>query len=46
MKELRETIHNANLTKTQKMIAKYILDNSGRRLFHDFYRNRPEARRQ
>lgn len=28
MKELRETIHNANLTKTQKMIAKYILDNS------------------
>lgn len=28
MKDLRETIHNANLTKTQKMIAKYILDNS------------------
>ena len=28
MKELRETIHNANLTKTQKMIAKYVLDNS------------------
>lgn len=28
MKELRELIHNANLTKTQKMIAKYILDNS------------------
>lgn len=28
MKELREIIHNANLTKTQKMIAKYILDNS------------------
>ncbi len=28
MRELRELIHNANLTKTQKMIAKYILDNS------------------
>lgn len=28
MKELRETINNANLTKTQKMIAKYVLDNS------------------
>lgn len=28
MKELRENIHNATLTKTQKMIAKYILDNS------------------
>ena len=28
MKELRETIHNANLTKTQKVIAKFILDNS------------------
>lgn len=28
MKELRETINNAKLTKTQKMIAKYILDNS------------------
>ena len=28
MKELRETIRNANLTKTQKMIAKYILDHS------------------
>ena len=28
MKELRETIRNANLTKTQKMIAKFILDNS------------------
>lgn len=28
MKELREIIHNANLTKTQKMIAKYVLDNS------------------
>lgn len=28
MSELSELIHNANLTKTQKMIAKYILDNS------------------
>lgn len=28
MKELRELIHNANLTKTQKTIAKYILDHS------------------
>ncbi len=28
MKELRETIHNASLTKTQQMIAEYILDNS------------------
>ncbi len=28
MKELREAINNAKLTKTQKMIAKYILDNS------------------
>lgn len=28
MKELREIINNAKLTKTQKMIAKYILDNS------------------
>lgn len=28
MKELIEKIHNANLTKTQKTIAKYILDNS------------------
>ena len=28
MKELREIFHNANLTKTQKMIAKYVLDNS------------------
>lgn len=28
MKELRETISNSNLTKTQKMIAKYVLDNS------------------
>ncbi len=28
MKELRETIHNATLTKTQKIIAKYVLDNS------------------
>lgn len=28
MKELRETINNSNLTKTQKMIAKYVLDNS------------------
>ncbi|MGN1267617.1 MAG: MurR/RpiR family transcriptional regulator, partial [Dorea sp.] len=27
MKELRDLIHNANLTKTQKMIAKYVLDN-------------------
>ena len=25
MSELSELIHNANLTKTQKMIAKYIL---------------------
>ncbi len=28
MQEIREIIHNANLTKTQKVIAKYILDNS------------------
>ena len=28
MKKLRELIHNANLTKTQKTIAKFILDNS------------------
>ena len=28
MKELRETINNAKLTKTQRMIAAYILDNS------------------
>lgn len=28
MKELRETIHNAKLTKTQKQIAKFVLDNS------------------
>lgn len=28
MKELRETIHNAKLTKTQKTIAKFVLDNS------------------
>ena len=28
MNELRDLIHNSNLTKTQKMIAKYILDNS------------------
>ena len=28
MKEIRETINNAKLTKTQKMIAKYVLDNS------------------
>ena len=28
MSELSELIHNANLTKTQKMIAKYILDHS------------------
>lgn len=28
MSELRELIHQANLTKTQKMIAQYILDNS------------------
>ena len=28
MKELREIIHNASLTKTQQMIAEYILDNS------------------
>lgn len=28
MKELRDIINNAQLTKTQKMIAKYILDNS------------------
>ena len=28
MKELREIIHNATLTKTQQMIAEYILDNS------------------
>lgn len=28
MKELRDTINNAQLTKTQKMIAKFILDNT------------------
>ena len=28
MKELRETIHSANKTKTQKMIGQYVLDNS------------------
>lgn len=28
MKELREIIHNANLTKTQKLIAKYVLNHS------------------
>lgn len=28
MKEIRELIHNAKLTKTQKTIAKFILDNS------------------
>lgn len=28
MNKLRDTINNAQLTKTQKMIAKYILDNS------------------
>ena len=28
MKELREAINNARLTKTQRMIATYILDNS------------------
>jgi len=28
MKEIRELIHNAALTKTQKMIAKFVLDNS------------------
>lgn len=28
MKELRDTINSTTLTKTQKMIAKYILDNS------------------
>lgn len=28
MKELRETIHNAKLTKTQQTIAKFVLDNS------------------
>lgn len=28
MNELREIIHNADLTKTQQVIAKYILDNS------------------
>ena len=28
MNELRELIHNANLTKTQEMIAKFVLDNS------------------
>lgn len=27
MKEIRDIIHNSNLTKTQRMIAKYILDN-------------------
>ena len=28
MKELQDTIHSANLTKTQRMIGKYILDHS------------------
>ena len=28
MSELSELIHNASLTKTQKMIARYILDHS------------------
>ena len=28
MKELREIINNASLTKTQRMIAKYVLDHS------------------
>lgn len=28
MKELRTMINNTSLTKTQKMIAKYVLDNS------------------
>ena len=28
MKEIREIINNAKLTKTQKLIAKYVLDNS------------------
>lgn len=28
MKEIREIINNANLTKTQKMIGKYVLDHS------------------
>lgn len=36
MKELREIIHNATLTKTQQMIAEYILDNSAE-LFYDIY---------
>ena len=27
MNELRDLIHNSNLTKTQQMIARYILDN-------------------
>ena len=27
MKEIREIIHSSNLTKTQQMIARYILDN-------------------
>lgn len=33
MSELNELIHNANLTKTQKLIAKYILDNSAEACF-------------
>ena len=28
MKEIREIINNANLTKTQKIIGKYVLDHS------------------
>ena len=33
MKELRELIHHANLTKTQKTIAEFILDNSSEACF-------------
>ncbi len=33
MKELHELIHNANLTKTQKTIAEFILDNSSEACF-------------
>lgn len=33
MKELQELIHNANLTKTQKTIAEFILDNSSEACF-------------
>lgn len=29
MEKLRETIHNAKLTKTQQTIAEFILDHSG-----------------